>query len=510
MKTIGKFMALLLTLVMAFSVLSACGTNPAPTPSETKGEQAQTNDAEKTQESQSAEAVETQPAPEAPQECAAEGEYLLDGAPLGMPMQWYLKITKEGTFQISTGRDYAADKGNGQVAENNGTFVLVYSDSTNEAPKNATFFMKDGNVCFTTPLPIGSASMPGSEESPFVGYCYANEDLLGEYVSEYVSVGGMGTVVYDLAIELMTGRRFRYTSVFTMMGAEYTYAEEGSFEITGKEISLTPYKKVTIATIEDGSLADIEAPEAVKGTMEDGVITIAMLTSPMKADRVECVFTAATTSEVAGSYVGYKATERFQVDSLLKLGKDGRYSYTSDFQSGAMGGVQYYEEGNFAIGEGTVILTPVKTRMDDEELAEVKEPAANELAVNGLILSGKMPTGGMPTSLTLVRNNIVGTFTAGNAEEAAEGEKAYTPVLTMRGDQSFTLTVKSGSDEAYLVEGSFEATASRITFTYEEGASKFIAMLSGNSFNAKDIPLNAEGDEASFEFHKAPAEEVVE
>ena len=54
------------------------------------------------------------------------------------------------------------------------------------------------------------------------------------------------------------------------------------------------------------------------------------------------------------------------------------------------------------------------------------------------------------------------------------------------------------------------ATVALCAGTVWAGASKFIAMLSGNTFNAKDIPLNEEGDEASFEFHKAPAEEVVE
>ncbi len=48
-----------------------------------------------------------------------------------------------------------------------------------------------------------------------------------------------------------------------------------------------------------------------------------------------------------------------------------------------------------------------------------------------------------------------------------------------------------------------------ITFAYDEGASRFIAMLSGNSFNAKNVPLNDEGDEESFEFRRAvPADYI--
>ena len=41
---------------------------------------------------------------------ADAGEYLLDASPLGMPMKWFIKITADGKFAISTTRDYASLK----------------------------------------------------------------------------------------------------------------------------------------------------------------------------------------------------------------------------------------------------------------------------------------------------------------------------------------------------------------------------------------------------------------
>ena len=505
MKKTAKLTALLLTLALVFSLLTACGPQQDAGTTPATVQPGGSTSAVTPASSDATTPTDPQPAGD----CAAQGEYFLDGSPLGMPMQWYLKIQKDGSFQISTARDYAADKGNGKVAENNGTFVLVYSDSTNEAPKNASFVMKDGNLYFTTPLPIGTANMPGSEETPFIAYCYAHEDLLGEYVTEYVSEGRMGTVLYDISLKLDTGRRFLYTSVFTMAGGEYTYAEEGSFDISGKEISLTTARKVTVNTIESGELSDVAQPETVTGTIENGVIHLALITSPMKADRVELDLETATTAQVAGSYIGYKVNERFSIDSVLKLKKNGKYSYSSDFLSAAMGGAKYYEEGTFTFDETGVTLTPLKAKTDDAELAEVTGAEPNVLTKTGLVLSGKMPTGGMATALTLVHGSIVGTFAAKIAEPAQEGEPVYAPELIMRGDQSFTLTVRCGLDEPFVKEGTFEAEEGMITFAYDEGASRFIAMLSGNSFNAKNVPLNDEGDEESFEFRRAvPADYV--
>ncbi len=491
--TTRKVLALLLALALCLG-MAACGEKEEPT-------NAPSTEAENTQAAQSTEAQ--QPAAD----CSAAGEYFLDGTPLGMPMQWYLKIEKDGQFQISTSREYAADKGHGQVAENNGTFVLVYSDSTTEAPKNATFTMKDGNLYFTTNIPIGSASMDGSEENPFVAYCYANEDLLGEYVTSYVSEGMMGTVVYDISLLLQTGRRYEYSSVFTMGGSEYTYAEIGSFAIDGSALSLTAAKRVSAATLETGELMDVYGANVLTGTISAEKIEIGLLTSPMKSDTVDLTLTPATTAEAAGKYFGYKSSEMFTIESVLKLGKSGTYTYTSDFSSPMMGSSAYKEEGTFTFTETAVTLTPVKSSTDGAELAPVENPAAYEVTRTGLILTGKMPTGGMSSELTLCKSLVNGTFTADNSDTAAEGDPIYQLTMELKGNATFTLKVMNDFTLLYETEGTFEATDSMVTFSYDGGACKFVGMLADGSFNARNVPLNAEGSEDSFEFKKtAPAE----
>ena len=86
MKKLFKMISVLLALAM---LLSFAGGGP-----KTPADPTDSNPADPTN-------------PAANDEFAAiAGEYELDGADLGMPIKWYIKITADGKFVISSNRNY--------------------------------------------------------------------------------------------------------------------------------------------------------------------------------------------------------------------------------------------------------------------------------------------------------------------------------------------------------------------------------------------------------------------
>ena len=92
------------------------------------------------------------------------GEYVLDASNLGMPIKRYIKITADGKFSIGTDRTYTTLKGDGTVGNSGDTYMFLYSDSTNDSPKTATFKFEGVNMVFSTSVPIGSASISPNTE----------------------------------------------------------------------------------------------------------------------------------------------------------------------------------------------------------------------------------------------------------------------------------------------------------------------------------------------------------
>ena len=135
------------------------------------------------------------------------GEYLLDGSNLGMPMKWYIKVSADGKFVISTERDYATVKGEGTIGDKDGTYMFVYSDSTTETPKTATFKFEGKNMVFSTKVPIGAASLsPNEEEQKYpTAKLIANEDILGSYLGTLEKSAMGSAVVYSFALDLVIG-----------------------------------------------------------------------------------------------------------------------------------------------------------------------------------------------------------------------------------------------------------------------------------------------------------------
>jgi hypothetical protein len=109
------------------------------------------------------------------------GNYLLDSTPLGRPLQVYLRINEDNTFQWSNKLSGGDDKGQGTVGKSGDTYLLFYSDSTNESPKTATFTVQDGSLVFSTRVPYGASGFdPNTEDESNIIYPEAKKLAAGE------------------------------------------------------------------------------------------------------------------------------------------------------------------------------------------------------------------------------------------------------------------------------------------------------------------------------------------
>lgn len=502
-----RIAALVLTALMCLScMLVSCGpTEPTDTTTEAP--------------------VTTTATPANPAIAAIAGDYLLDAKPFGMAMSWYVRIGADETFKISTKRDFSVDKGHGAVTESNGTFVFVYSDGTANEPKTATFTVVDGNLVFSTAVPVGAATVSSNEaENPVTAFTMAHEELFGEYVGTYVKESAMaGTTTYEYTLVLAAGRKYTFTSSFESAMGSFTLVETGVFTLNGTTFTITP------KTVDKGLGAGVEAVtvDPISGTLENGVITAAFQHSAMAPSRVECTARKATTAEVAGIYAGQKvAMGGTMVTQLsIQLDKFGGYQYVAvSMAGGAMGGGMpgmsepslYGEQGTFTFTDNEIVLTkthdfnPMDSEAEPTPITGEATPVT--LTRGALSVSGSFPTAGPATEATLYHESILtlsskDIFTAEcTAEEAADGV-ARTAELTLNVDATFKIQIKVDDAAVYTVEGSFTVsknpmTGTQLSLTLADESATLVGMVSDGMINVQNVPVNGTGTEISFGFSR--------
>jgi hypothetical protein len=373
---------------------------------------------------------------------AIAGEYLLDGSNLGMPMKWYIKVAADGKFVIATARDYATVKGEGTVGSKDGTYMFVYSDSTTEAPKTATFTMEGKNMIFSTSIPIGAASLsPNMDEGIYpTAKIIACEELLGVYLGEFEKAGVMGSsVVYSYELTLGNGLEYTFSSSFSMMGESFTRTETGSFAVDGSKISFT-------ATSVDGEA--VESPAAVDGTIADKTIKAPFILSMMASSAQEVEARLGVYAEYAGVYSGLyqKQMGPMTLSYLTKLELDafGGYKY-STASATEPETVDYSEEGTYSVSGGKFTFQ-----------SSAEGAAAVEGALANYVMSVKFPISSMvpnAVDLSLYAEEVSGKFSG----TATNNDKNYTATLELQGN-GFVLTVseEGAADAAYVAKGTFE------------------------------------------------------
>lgn len=369
------------------------------------------------------------------------GEYELDASNLGMPMKWYIKVTEDGKFVISTARDYATVKGEGTVGSKDGTYMFVYADSTTEAPKTATFTMEGKNMVFSTNVPIGAASVsPNAEEEKYpTAKIIACEDIQGVYLGEYEKVSQMaGSVLYSYELTLGNGMEYTFSSSFAMMGETYTRTEVGTFAVEGEKISFTA------ATV-DGEA--VEAATTAEGTIADKTIKAPFLLSMMASEPQEVEARLGVYAEQAGTYTGLyeKAMGPMTLSyaAVLNLDAFGGYIYTT--VSTADQAMDYVEEGTYTYADGKFTF-----QSNAEGATAVEATFADYVMQATFPITTMVPNA---VELSLYAEEVSGTF-SGTCEN--EG-KNYVAVLQLAGN-AFVLSVGAEDAEAaaYMAVGTFE------------------------------------------------------
>lgn len=371
---------------------------------------------------------------------AIAGEYVLDASNLGMPMKWYVRITEDAKFTIATDRDYTNKKGEGTIGNTDDTYMFVYSDSTNESPKTATFKVEGVNLVFSTSVPIGTASVSVVEDGDNKIYPTAKgikyEEYLGEYVGTYEKVSAMaGTVNYSYELDLSYGMEYTFASSFSMMGGTYTLKESGTFAIDGTKISFT-------ATTRDD--AAVENPTTVEGTIENKEITAAFKLSMMASEAQTITAKYAIYSDVAGTYTGKieKAMGPMTLvyDTKLVIDAFGGYKYTTTNSDGEE---DYTEEGTFVAENGVIKFT-----------SNAEGATAVEGTYNNYTITTKFPMSAMvstPVDTVVYAESVSGTF---KAETEYNGVK-YNVELTLSSNK-FELKLAADGKDVYAVNGTFE------------------------------------------------------
>ncbi len=431
MKNIFKTIAMLLVFAMllTFAACTPAPKDPNPQASTPSGDAGDNNNNSNNSDDKYADIA---------------GEYLLDGSNLGMPMKWYIKVTADGKFVISTARDYATVKGEGSVGSKDGTYMFVYSDSTSEASKTATFTMEGKNMVFSTNIPIGAASLsPNVDEGKYpTAKIIAHEDLQGTYLGEYEKVSAMaGSVLYSYELVLGNGLEYTFSSSFSMMGNVYTRTETGTFAVDGQKISFT-------ARSVDGEA--VEAPAAVEGTIADKTIKAAFKLSTMASAAQEVEARLGVYADQAGVYAGLYQKQMGPMMTLsyltkLELDAFGGYKFSTASTSDPAT-VDYSEEGTYTFANGKFTF-----QSSAEGAAAVEGTLAN------YVMQVKFPISQVVSNavdLSLYAEEVSGKF---SATATSEAKKDYTATLELQGN-AFVLTVsEAGADvAAYVAKGTFE------------------------------------------------------
>jgi len=355
------------------------------------------------------------------------GTYVLDASPLGMPMKMYLIIDEANHFQWTNKLEGGVDKGNGEIGSKDGTYVMKYSDSTNENLKMATFTVEKGALVFSTRVPYGAAGIsPNTEENLFpTAKKLVAEEALGLYVGSH-QVEAMGSVItYEYELELMVGAEYILTSKYAVMGMNQEYVQQGVFELADGEIIL-----------------NADALPEQKGTWQDGVINVNAYVSAQSKAGANITLKKATTAEAAGVYTGVKdmSAMGFYANATLKLDAVGGYTYES-----VIDGEAYTEKGTFT-HEGTKVVLQ----------SDAEGAAAVEGTLEAKVLNIKMkisPAVPMSTLIPFYHENIQGTFTCEGEDEL--GIPHYS-TLVLNPDGTYSLNV----DDMYFEDGTFKAAVS--------------------------------------------------
>lgn len=409
MKSKAMRIAMVIFLIGMVSLLSACGKSEPTEPVVDKVQQPAPVDTEVAADAE-------------PIAFALHGDYAIDITNLGMALKFYLRINEDNTFVLSANRQFSDDRGSGTIGELDGTYLMIYSDSTPDRSKTATFERVGPNLVFRSTLPYGSANISfekeDDEDPEIVYHLTADKYVYEEYYDTYLGFSSMDGVEYEYVLNLGAGAKYQFVS---KDGETAVYNEGGSFRVADGSIMITPQDEVELV----GSITD------------DGALEIEVKPTAA-ADRAKTVFRVATTAQHAGLWyaqndAGAKAT--------LELDYFSGYKFST-----VDGGEAYSEQGTFEISQGTIAFT---REGQEDSVSGTKE---------GYILKA---------SFNSLEWNFFDAAVQGQFKGSTMVNESYVATLDMKADGSYALRiVDEESDSAQLVDetGAFTITAGPMSY----------------------------------------------
>lgn len=378
-------------LIGVVSLLSACGQS-------------------KPNEANVAPVQSQEPPQEAEETFDLHGDYAIDISDLGMALTFYLRIREDNTFVLSANRQFSDDRGSGTIGELDGTYLMIYSDSTPDKSKTATFERIGPNLIFRSTLPYGSANIMferEDEENPEIIYhLMGHKYIYEEYYDTYLGSQTVDGVEYEYVLDLGAGARYKLNS--SKDSAEGSvYEEKGAFRVSSNTIKITP----------DGE------QEFVGSILDDGALELDVKPEA-SAQRAKVLFRVATTAEHAGDwYAQNEAGEK----AALRLDYFGGYTLTTGSTK---------EEGTFAVSQGAITF-----RKHGEEL---ESTGTKELYV--------LKASFHDEQWVFYEASIQGHFTGGTMVN-----ESYAASLQLEADGTFALEILDQEGDVVLVNesGSF-------------------------------------------------------
>lgn len=374
-------------------------------------------------------------APSLQEEYELPGEYAIDLSNLGMALTFYLRIDEENNFLLSANKFFSDDRGSGVIGELEGTYMMIYSDSTPDRTKTATFERVGHNLLFQTPLPYGSANilfeLEDEDDPELVHRLMADKFVYEEYYNTYLGFSEDDGIEYAYTLQTGPGARYSFSSNYEEEDGAFTFSEHGLFKVRGETMILIPEEDVELAgsiTADGGLLLPVKSTEA--------------------GERAEQLLRVAITAKNAGTWYGLTLVDGEEVAGELVLDYFGGYTFTAKNPKG-----DYIEQGVFEPAQDSISFTAAK---------EGATPVVAAKENYTLKTSFNLAHEGPQAEWLFYDEAVQGRFSGSTM--AAE---AYRAVLDLTPDSRYELTViDEQNDGTILIEqaGDFAVSVSPMAF----------------------------------------------
>jgi hypothetical protein len=372
---------------------------------------------------------------------ALAGDYAIDIENLGMPLVFYLRIHADSSFELSSSRLFDVDKGTGTIGHSSGTYMMIYSDSTSETPKTATFTVDNLNLVFSTNLPYGTSNitfMKVDEDDPEIIYVltalrYYQESHWGDYVGSHT----IEDIKYNYSLSLGLGGFYKIISRYSISGTAYEFIEHGQFRVNETTISLKPEGSDAFI---DGTIVGVGSYQVSLKLTSSGAREVQTVAIPVDGD-----FTLAGIYEINAYDLGQTIILYLTITGDREFQLSYGYNSTVFIIEGVVetAGLQY----RLAYSTGSILIDAIGDNL---------KILSNIVIQDATILYTK--SDGLGGSHQLMAQNLDNRSVYGEYSVVLSADHQYLVVLELLAGNRYVITSKwthASNDFSYVETGTF-------------------------------------------------------